>query len=61
MLIRSAYQHFEENEKGTLEVGKIADLVILTDNPLKVKPNDIKDIKVLETIKNGESIYVKGE
>ncbi|PCI92968.1 MAG: amidohydrolase [Flavobacteriales bacterium] len=57
----SAYQHFEENEKGTLEVGKIADLVILTDNPLKVKPNNIKDIKVLETIKNGESIYVKGE
>jgi len=37
--------------------GKIADLVILDKNPLKVDPKAIKDIKVVETIKDGKSIY----
>lgn len=53
----SAFQHFEEKNKGTLSVGKLADLVILDKNPLKVATNDIKDIIVLETIKEGKSIY----
>ncbi len=55
----SAYQHFEENTKGTLTVGKLGDLVILSDNPLKIDPMKIKDIVVLETIKEGKSIYKK--
>tara|TARA_R110002126_G_scaffold286314_2_gene437909 strand:+ start:2695 stop:4398 length:1704 start_codon:yes stop_codon:yes gene_type:complete len=55
----SAYQHFEEDKKGTLEVDKLADLVILDKNPLKVEPKNIKDIIVMETIKEGESIYQK--
>lgn len=55
----SAFQHFEEETKGTLEKGKLADLVILDKNPLKVNPADIKDIEVLETIKEGQSIYQK--
>ena len=55
----SAYQHFEEDNKGTLEVGKLADLVILNANPLKVKLNDIKDILVIETIKEGVTVYKK--
>jgi len=53
----SAYQHFEEHLKGTLEVGKLADMVILDKNPLKVSPSEIKQIKVLETIKEGVSVY----
>ena len=53
----SAYQHFEEDSKGTLEVGKLADMVVLDANPLKVDLNDIKDITVLTTIKNGEVVY----
>ena len=53
----SAYQHFEENKKGTLEVGKLADMIILDKNPLKVSPSEIKEIKVLETIKEGVSVY----
>ncbi len=57
--IWSAYQHFEEDTKGTLEVGKIADFVILDKNPIKVAPETIKDIVVMETIKDGESIYKK--
>lgn len=55
--INAAYQYFEEDTKGTLEPGKLADLVILDKNPLKVEPTDIKDIKVIETIKEGISIY----
>ena len=57
MTIWSAYQHFEENTKGSIEAGKIADLVILSDNPLTIERAKIIDIKVLETIKNGKSIY----
>ncbi|MCB9200457.1 MAG: amidohydrolase [Flavobacteriales bacterium] len=53
----SALQHFEEDRKGTLEAGKLADLVILDANPLKVEQDAIKDIQVLETIKEGESVY----
>ena len=55
----SAYQHFEEDNKGTLEKGKIADLVILDKNPLKVMPDAIKDIQVVETIKDGETVFKK--
>jgi predicted amidohydrolase YtcJ len=55
----SAYQHFEENIKGTLTKGKLADLVVLDKNPLKVDKDAIKDIVVLETIKEGKSLYKK--
>ncbi|WP_418830620.1 amidohydrolase [Paraeggerthella sp.] len=55
--INGAYQYGEEERKGTLEVGKLADLVILDANPLKVDPMDIRSIKVLETIKEGTSVY----
>ena len=55
----SAYQHFEEDTKGTLSEGKLADLVILDKNPLKVSPSEIKNIQVLETIKEGNVVYRK--
>ena len=57
MTIWAAYQHFEEATKGSLEVGKQADMVLLDADPLRVEPQFIKDIKVLETINNGKSIY----
>jgi len=53
----AAYQYFEEDSKGSLAEGKLADLVILDSNPLKVDPLKIKDIKVLETIKEGKTIF----
>lgn len=55
--IWSAYQHFEEGRKGSLAPGKLADLVILDQNPLKVAPDAIKDIQVVETIKDGETVF----
>jgi hypothetical protein len=55
--INAAHQYFEEQSKGSLEPGKLADLVILDKNPLKVDPMTIKDIKVIETFKEGKSIY----
>ncbi len=57
MTLWPAYQHFEESTKGSLEVGKLADLVILDKDPLTVDPTAIKDIKILETIKEGKIIY----
>lgn len=53
----AAWQIKEEKSKGTLEVGKLADLVILERNPLTVDPATIKDIAVLETIKEGRTIF----
>lgn len=57
--IWGAEQFFEENSKGSLKVGKLADLVILDQNPLKIEPMKLKDIKVVETFKQGKSIYKK--
>lgn len=55
--INAAYQYFEENEKGSIKEGKFADLIIVDKNPLKVDVDDIRNIKVLETIKNGKTVY----
>lgn len=57
--IWGAYQHFEENTKGSLKEGKLADMVLLDANPLKVDPMKLKEIQIMETIKEGRSIYRK--
>lgn len=57
--IHAAYAYHEEGHKGTLTAGKLADLVILDRNPLKTDPMQIRDIKVLETIKEGKTLYQK--
>ncbi len=51
--IHAAYAYGEEKSKGTLKAGKQADMVILSENPLKIDPMKIKDIRVEETIKGG--------
>jgi predicted amidohydrolase YtcJ len=53
----AAYQYKEESSKGTITAGKIADLVELDRNPLKVEPDQIKDIQVLQTVKRGKQLY----
>lgn len=53
----SAYQYFEEKTKGTLKEGKNADMIILDKNPLTTEHNEIKNIKIVETIKSGKTVY----
>lgn len=57
--IYGAYQIFEESEKGSITPGKRADFVILDQNPLLTAPEQIKEIQILETIKDGISIFTK--
>ena len=52
-----AFASFDEDVKGCIEVGKLADLVVLNDSILKVDPQNIKDLKVESTILNGEILY----
>ena len=55
----AAYQYFEDQHKGTLTQGKLADLVILDQNPLTIPSREIKNIQVLATYKEGNLIYQK--
>lgn len=52
-----AFQYGEEDRKGTLEVGKLADFCVVAHNPLKVDIDDLRDLKVLKTIKEGEIVW----
>jgi len=53
----AAYQLKEEATKGTLEAGKLADLVILEKNPLQVDSTTIREIQIMETIKEGRTVF----
>ena len=57
MTIWPAWQHFEEDTKGSIEVGKLADFVVLDKNPLDVDPETLDQIKVTETIKEGVTVF----
>lgn len=61
MTLWPAWQHFEEERKGSIEVGKLADLIILSENPLEVAEDKLDDLKVLETFKEGVSVYKRGQ
>lgn len=55
--INGAYQYFEENKKGSIAPGKLADFVILERNPLEADPMELRRIRVMATIKEGKCIY----
>ena len=52
-----AYQHYEEENRGSIEVGKLADFAILDRNPHRVPISELENLRVLETIKEGKTIY----
>ncbi len=58
MTSEAAWQLMSEHEIGSLEVGKLADFVILNEDPLAVDPDIIKNIKIMETWVNGERVYM---
>lgn len=55
--IDAAYQHFEDDTKGSIEEGKLADLVILGEDPETIGADALRDLSIVETIKRGETIY----
>lgn len=57
----SAFLTFDENNNGTLEPGKFADMVVLTDDILTIEPKRIRDIGIVQTIINGEIVYTAQE
>ncbi|WP_317367093.1 amidohydrolase [uncultured Tyzzerella sp.] len=57
--INASYQYFEEDIKGSIKIGKQANFVILSKNPLKIPTSEIKDIEILKTIKLDKVIFEK--
>ena len=55
----SAFAEFQENMKGTLEPGKLADFVILSDDIFTIDPVKIRDVKVIVTVVDGKVVYQK--
>lgn len=53
-----AYAYFEEERKGILKPGAAEDLILLDKNPLAVDPMAIRDLKIRETIKDGETVFI---
>ena len=61
MTINAAYQHFEDGIKGTIEVGKLADLVVLSEDPLSMPADELLELKVMATYSHGKEIFKNGK
>jgi predicted amidohydrolase YtcJ len=57
MTINAAHQHFEDDKKGSIEVGKLADLVVLSGDPLSISPDQLLTLKVIATYSHGKEIF----
>ncbi|WP_158964526.1 amidohydrolase [Chachezhania sediminis] len=58
MTIWPAWQHHEEDRKGSIEPGKVADFVVLSDDPTAIDPETLADVDVLATIKGNEIVFM---
>jgi predicted amidohydrolase YtcJ len=61
MTLWPAYQYFEEDRKGSIEVGKLADLVILSGDPTAIDPETLDTLTIAQTIKEGTTVYEAGQ
>ena len=57
MTLNAAYQHFEDDIKGSIEVGKLADLVVLSEDPLAMPAAPLLNLKVIATYSHGKEIF----
>ena len=57
MTLNAAYQHFEDDIKGSIEVGKLADLVVLSEDPLAMPTTSLLNLKVIATYSHGKEIF----
>jgi predicted amidohydrolase YtcJ len=57
--LNAAYTSFDEGKRGTIEVGKLADLTVLSEDPFKVEPDQIRHISVEMTIVSGKIVYAR--
>ena len=55
--INAAYQHFEDDIKGSIEVGKLADLVVLSADPLSIPSESLLDLQIISTFSHGKEIF----
>jgi len=55
--INAAYELHEDDVTGSVETGKLADLIVLDRNPLKIPAEDIANVKVMETMVGGQTVY----
>jgi predicted amidohydrolase YtcJ len=60
LTLYAAWQINMEKKIGSIEPGKYADLIILNRNPLKVKPESLREIRVMKTFVNGEEVWRRG-
>ena len=59
--INAAYQHFEEGDKGSIEVGKLADFVIVSEDPLRMTKKSLMTLKIIATYSRGQEIFRLGD
>ncbi|MEI4233651.1 amidohydrolase family protein [Roseovarius sp. D22-M7] len=57
MTLWPAWQHFEEDRKGSIEVGKFADFVLLSNHPIVVDPETLADLQVMAAIKEDTIVF----
>ena len=57
--VNGAFQYGELDRKGTLEAGKLADFCIVEKNPLKIELDEVRNLRVLETVKEGETVWTR--